>query len=315
MKIVVTTIMKDEPEEFVVRWAKSAEDADELVLVDTGSTNGCDKVARDLGITVHQIKIFPWRFDVARNAGIALLPDDADLVIKLDVDEVLHEGWRDALESAPLADRYTYTYIWNWLPNGLPDIQFQADHTFTRDNWIWRHPVHEAPHWIGSGSPTMSPGGFTIAQHADSTKPRSQYLGLLKKAIEEDPNDDRMAHYYARELFFRNDWAEARKQFLRHLDLPSAQWDAERAQSYRYLAKMDYYPERWLLHAVAEAPSRREPWVDLAELFSKRGEKIIAAGFVQRALMIRHRELDYMSESHAWDDFALRNLVEGIDKE
>ena len=57
MKIVVTTIMKDESPEFLERWAKSALDAHELVLVDTGSTNGAVECARDLGIVVHEIKV------------------------------------------------------------------------------------------------------------------------------------------------------------------------------------------------------------------------------------------------------------------
>ena len=309
MKVVVTSILKDEPEEFIARWVKSALDATELILVDTGSTNGCDVVARDHGVTVHRIDVQPWRFDAARNAALALVPADVDIVVKLDVDETLRDGWRGALEDAPPADRYSYGYIWDWLPDGTPNIAFTADHTITRHNWIWKHPVHEALHWLGEGRPVVVPGGFVIEHHADQNKSRGQYLPLLKRAVEEDPADDRMAHYYARELFFRNDWVAARREFIRHLSLPSAVWPAERAQSYRYLAKMDYFPERWLLHAIAEAPDRREPWVDLAQYYADKGEKAIAAGMAQRALMIRHRSGDYMSEASAWDEFALRKIV------
>ena len=48
-----------------------------------------------------------------------------------------------------------------------------------------------------------------------------------------------------------------REEFVRHLALPTAVWAAERAQSYRYLAKMDTFPERWLLKAASEDPGRR----------------------------------------------------------
>lgn len=312
MKIVVQTIMKDEPAEFVERWADSALDADELILVDTGSTNGCDEVARDLGITVHQISVDPWRFDVARNTALALVPEDVNIVVKLDVDEILAPGWRSALESAPAADRYRYAYIWSHTPEGAPDVSFLADHTIARHNWIWRHPVHEALSWLGPGEPYVQTTEMTIVHLPDQNKSRRHYLPLLAQAVREDPNDDRMAHYYARELFFSGNWVAARSEFMRHLSLPSAKWPAERAQSYRYLAKMDDYPERWLLKAAAEAPDRREPWVDLADLAQREGKDVLAAGYAYKALEITDRANEYLSESHAWDDDHLRSMLSAV---
>jgi len=311
MKVVVSSIMLDEPLEFIERWAKSALDADEMVLVDTGSSPEQIGFARHLGITVHEIAVRPWRFDVARNTALALLPADADLVVKVDVDEVLLPGWRDAIEDAPPADRYSYEYIWNHRPDGEPDVVFAADHTHTRFNWQWRHPVHEALHFTGPNAPVTVHLPFTIEHLADDTKPRSQYLPLLAQAVAEAPDDDRMAHYYARELFFRGDWAGARAEFVRHLSLPTAVWAAERAQSYRYLAKMDDYPERWLLKAAAEDPGRREVWVGLADHWLAHDQKEQAAGYAARALLIRGRTGDYMSESHAWDDERLRLIAGG----
>lgn len=314
MKIIVSTIMLNESPEFIERWAKSALDADEMVLVDTGSTNDAVRIAKDLGVTVHEIRVKPWRFDVARNAGLALLPD-CDLVVKVDVDEVLAEGWRDALESAPPADRYSYRYIWNFVED-KPNIEFSADHTHSRWGWQWEHPVHESlrpnPRGVAGDHPIVHAKGMTIEHRADDTKSRSQYLPLLEQAVRETPWEDRMAHYYARELFFRGDWVHAREEFIRHLALPTAIWAAERAQSYRYLAMMDDYPERWLLRAAAEDPSRREVWWDLANLMVKQGEPQQAKGYALRAWKIRERPGDYMSEASAWDDFALRKIIDGV---
>jgi hypothetical protein len=117
-----------------------------------------------------------------------------------------------------------------------------------------------------------------------------------------------MAHYFARELFFRGDWVRARVEFTRHLGLPTATWAPERAQSFRYLAQMDDYPERWLLRAVAEDPTRREAWVDLADLMVSHGETTLAAAYARRALSIVGRPGDYMTEAHAWDDAHLEAL-------
>jgi hypothetical protein len=229
--------------------------------------------------------------------------------VKLDVDEVLSPGWRDALEQAPPADRYQYLYVWSHDADGDPDVQFMADHTTTRHNWLWEHPVHEALRWCGDGVPRTATAAFTIDHWPDSRKSRSSYLPLLEKATQERPDDDRMAHYYARELYFRGDWVKSRAEFIRHLALPSSTWAAERAQSYRYLAKMDDYPERWLLKAVAEAPDRREAWVDLVDLALVTGDPVVAAGYARRALRITGTTLDYITEAHAWDDARLREIA------
>lgn len=310
MKVAVTSIMKNEPPAFIERWVRSAADAHEMVLVDTGSTNNAVECARDLGVTVHEISIKPWRFDVARNTALALLSDDIDYVVKLDVDEVLLDGWWEALEDAPIASRYSYRYIWNFDAEGNPDIEFTADHTHYRHGWMWEHPVHESLRSTLGPQQTAFVPGMTIAHYADPTKSRAQYLPLLAQAVAEAPGNDRMAHYYARELFFRNDWVKAREEFTRHLALPSAVWPAERAESYRYLAKMDDYPERWILRAIAEDPNRRDAWVDLAEFWRDRGRPELAAGFARRALEITVRPGDYMGSAHAWDDFALRKIAD-----
>lgn len=312
MKIAVSTIMLDEPPEFIERWAASAMDADDLVLVDTGSTNDSIICARDLGITVHEIQIRPFRFDTARNTALALISPAIDVVVKVDVDEVLSPGWRDALERAERADRYSYRYVWNHDAAGNPDVEFVADHTISRWGWQWRHPVHEALYRTDGRSVPMSDGGFTIEHWADPAKSRGQYLGLLATAVAEDPEDDRMSHYYARELFFVGDWVRSRQEFVRHLALPSATWTAERAQSYLYLARMDSYPERWLLRAAAEAPERREVWVALAENAQRNEEWALAQGYAARALGIQDRTADYISAGHSWDDEALRRLVGSV---
>jgi glycosyltransferase involved in cell wall biosynthesis len=304
MNIAVVTIMKDEPYEFILRWATSASDADHRVLVDTGSSGEQVTYAQHLGITVHEIGVRPWRFDVARNAALSLLPD-CDTVVTLDVDEVLEPGWRDALEAVGPAPRHAYHYQWS------PDVSFLGDRTHSRQGWMWRHPCHETL-YRSNGAPEEAAvvvPGMAITHLADDSKPRAQYLPLLALAVKEAPDNDRMAHYYARELYFQGRWEQARAEFVRHLALPSAVWPAERAQSYRYLAKMDDFPERWLLKAAAEDPERREVWVDLAKLMSGRGQDVMAAGHAARALSIWNRSEDYMTEEDAWDDVYLESLI------
>lgn len=305
MRIAVATIAKNEAKH-LARWAASCRDADLRVIGDTGSSDATDTLAPSHGVKVHRLVLRPFRFDDARNALLAQLPADIDVVLTLDMDEVLKPGWRRAIEAAGTADRWTYNYAWG------SGIFFQGERCVSRKNWRWRHPVHETLQWVGDGQPHVVDAGFSIQHLPDPGKPRSQYLPMLKQAAEEAPHDDRVAHYYARELFFTNNWVAARKEFVRHLGLPSATWASERANSYRYLAKMDTYPERWLLKAVAEDPGLREAWVDLGEHYATASCAAEAKGAFVRALSITRRS-GYISEQAAWDDDAIQGRIAAMD--
>ena len=97
MKIAISAISKNEAQ-FVERFIASCKDADHISIADTGSTDETVELAKKYGATVHEICITPWRFDLARNAALALLPKDIDVVISLDLDEVLEDGWREEIE-------------------------------------------------------------------------------------------------------------------------------------------------------------------------------------------------------------------------
>ena len=111
-------------------------------------------------------------------------------------------------------------------------------------------------------------GGSRVEHYADDSKSRSNYLPLLELAVSEEPNNPRQRFYLAREYYFQGAWDAARGTFVSYLSMPEARWPAERAEAYRYIAKMDDDPERWLLRAVAEDPGRRDATVDLVDLYT-----------------------------------------------
>jgi glycosyltransferase involved in cell wall biosynthesis len=298
MKIAVYTITKNEAH-FIERWASSCAEADYRVVVDTGSTDNTLEVAQQAGCITHSIKISPWRFDDARNASLALLPD-ADLCIALDADEVLVEGWRFHLESLDSnVTRPRYKYTWSWGPDGSPGLQYSGDKIHSRYGYRWKHPVHEVLTPVIEEIQEFC--GLEIHHHPDPTKSRSQYLPLLELACREDPHDDRNAHYLAREYFFNGNLELAAAEFRRHLSLPRATWKAERGRSMRYLAQCEPANiEKWLLKAVAEDPYRRETWVDLAMHYYKLGNWASCLSAVLRGLSIEDKALDYMCEEFAW---------------
>ena len=83
MKIVVYAICKNEIK-FVDRWMDSMREADEIVVLDTGSTDGTPARLRARGAQVSEAAVTPWRFDTARNRSLALTPEDADICVCTD---------------------------------------------------------------------------------------------------------------------------------------------------------------------------------------------------------------------------------------
>lgn len=298
MKIAVYTIAKNE-EQFVERWAESCKEADYRIILDTGSDDRTVELAEKAGVIVGTKIIDPWRFDYARNAALEVVPEDADYCIALDMDEILIPGWREEMEKAT-ATRPRYEYTWSWNPDGSPGLVYGGDKIHARHGYFWKHPVHEVLSF--KEYETQEWLQLKIHHHPDHTKSRGQYFPLLELAVSEDPEDDRNAHYLAREYFFHNMWDKAVPEFKRHLSLPRAVWRPERAASMRYLAKCDHPNEQesWLLRAAAESPDRREAWVELAQLYYERNDWPSCYGVAKRALAIQEKPLEYICDANAW---------------
>jgi len=299
-KIAVVSIMKNESQ-FVKRWADSAREADYLILLDTGSTDDSIKVAKESGVIVHEKVFNPWRFDHARNHLLDLVPDDVDYVINLDVDEVLVAGWREKMDGVPPnVTRPRYKYTWSWKEDGTEGLVYAGDKIAKRHGFRWKHPVHEV---MMPSEPQVEAfvEGLEIHHHPDNTKSRGQYLPLLLMSVDEDPEDDRNMYYCARELFFNGEFEKASEYFRKHLKLPTAVWEPERAFSMRFLAKIhENEREKWLLRACAEYPLGREPWVDLAQHYYNVSNWSSCFYAASKALSITEKELLYLNEETAW---------------
>ena len=142
MKIVVYAICKNEVS-FVDRWMDSMAEADQVVVLDTGSTDATVQLLRARGAAVTEEVISPWRFDTARNRSLELVPQDADICVCTDLDEVFHPGWRAALEKVwvPGAGQATYRYTWSFQDDGSEGVVFWYEKIHARHGYRWTHPV------------------------------------------------------------------------------------------------------------------------------------------------------------------------------
>lgn len=306
MKIIIYAICKNEAQ-FAERFMASCAGADGVFVLDTGSTDGTPERLRELGAVVREQVIDPWRFDAARNASLEMLPEGADVCVCLDLDEVLCDGWREALEAAwaPGITRARYTYVWSHMPDGSDGVVFYGEKIHARHGYCWTHPVHEVLKAEGEEY-LITISGLRVEHWPDDTKSRRQYLPLLELSVAEEPDDDRNMHYLGREYMFHGRWGDAIATLMRHLAMPTATWAAERAASMRYIARCcdalgDYKSAvYWLERANDEAPRQREAAYALAMLYYRRGDWARCRYWALRTLDIKQRDNNYMTEPEAW---------------
>lgn len=310
MKICVYAISKNESK-FVERWYDSMKEADEIYVLDTGSTDDTVEKLEKLNAHVKTEIISPWRFDIARNKSLEMVPLDADLCVCTDLDEVFEKGWRDKLEQLWEDDttRLAYHYNWSLDENNKPIVSFYIEKIHNRNDYKWTHPVHEVLTYLGNNSENKKTTDDIILNHyPDLTKSRGNYLQLLELSVQENPEDDRNMHYLGREYMYYGKWNESIDTLIKHLSLPTATWKEERCASMRFIArcykKLNRYEESkmWLNKAIKEAPYLRDPYIEMAllEYTLSNWNEIIY--YCQEALKIESHTKSYINEPFSWNE-------------
>lgn len=305
-RISVYAIAKNE-EKFASRWAQSMSEADDIIVLDTGSNDKTVEILSSLPrVKVYREKIDPWRFDTARNKSLEKVPADTDYCVCTDLDEIFEKGWREKLEKVldSCPDKVSYRYTWSFNSDGSEGTVFNAEKIHTRHNFIWTHPVHEVLSFSKNCSPvTVFAPGVQLNHYPDNQKSRAQYLPLLEQSVMESPEDDRNMHYLGREYMYYGRFPEAIATLERHLSLKTALWKDERCASMRYIARCFEKLNKtdnafiWLMKACSEAPYLREPWMDTAEFMYRQKNWHGVITFINEALKIRKSCDTYITDA------------------
>ena len=307
-KICVYAICKNE-EQFVDRWMDSVSEADNVYVLDTGSTDNTVSKLEERGAIV-KTKIFnPWRFDLARNESLAMVPDDTDICVCVDLDEVIEPGWRNKLEDIwkDGTNRLRYNYNWSFDSYGNPAVNFYIEKIHSRNDYIWTHPVHEVLTFKGVKENYITTDLITVNHYPDYTKSRSSYLPLLELSVEEAPDDDRNMHYLGREYMYYGRWNESIDTLIKHLNMKSATWKDERCASMRFIARcymnLKRYDEAkmWFDKAINEAPYLRDPYVEMAMLQYRLKNWDLIEKYCLDALKIDKSTKSYINEPFSWN--------------
>jgi glycosyltransferase involved in cell wall biosynthesis len=304
MKIAVYTIALNEAEH-AERWAKSAADADYRIVADTGSSDDTVERLTKAGVTVHRIAVRPWRFDVARNAAMALIPPDVDVCLCMDMDEFIAPDWRPKLEAA-WTPATTALFCRKVMQTSLDDLvpltAFPVKNFHHRWGYRFKRPVHEELSFAGENEVVGDCGDIVISHVQDHTKTtRQQYLPLMELAHEEDPDDSQICFWLGRDYMWAGQHGRSIEVLRQYLALPSSTWNEERSEAMRYLAQMQ--PDKrtfWLDQARIEAPHRREIWLDLAEEFHNQSDWLNLLWACTHGIEKTHRTNSYLDDSDCW---------------
>lgn len=308
MKICVYAICKNE-EKNIPLWQESMSEADDIYVLDTGSTDKSVKILKSLGVHVKKDVINPFRFDVARNKSFEMIKKNYDLYVCTDIDERFEKGWRKKIEENYLKGitRIKYLYNWSFDEFGNPATTFYLNKIHTKD-YIWTHPVHEVLKPLKEEKEILIKG-ITLNHYQDYKKSRSNYLPLLELSVKEDPLDDRNLHYLGREYMYYHKYTKAIKTFHKHLNCKNATWKDERCASQRFMARcylgLKYTEEAifWYEKAIKEAPYLREGYVELANLYYNNKNYQKAIDLLDKAFLIKEKSESYINEDFAWNGF------------
>jgi len=313
-KICVYAICKNE-EKFVDKWLDSMQEADYIVVLDTGSTDGTyKKLKADKRVTtVVKKPIKPWRFDVARNESMKLVPEDADILVCTDLDEVFNPGWAKVIKDVWKDDttRIFYRYAWSHNEVGEPQDIFRYDKIHTRD-YHWVYPVHEVLYPI---KPDFYEHIVDVLDkvylhhYPDKSKPRSYYFDLLKLSTEENPNDSHVRMLLAREYVVRDEWDKALEEFLEVLKMPDVDQPNKRlvllyslfqtAIIYEHFKNYDealWYCQEF----IKEDPTYREPYLLMGEVYNSMKMYTLAEATVKAGLEYGVQKYDWVERSTTW---------------
>ena len=261
--------------------------ADEIVVLDTGSTDGTVVLAKSLNC---KTLVGGDRMHKSQSRNEAMAAASGDWIVILDADERIAdpEGLRAFLETTEA--RAVYIKLAYVNSDGNTTLSYPQMRCWRRDTYRYKYRAHEVP------VPTNGWGELAHTDFVWEHRPPADRKWKLKYTLErlsldvrENPGDARPLYYLGRQYMYNAMWREAITTLRQYLAFPEGRdgADAWHCLSKCY-GKLDDRREqiRCLHQACAAQPMRREWWGSLAELYHADGREEIAIGLLKCALEI-----------------------------
>lgn len=206
---------------------------DEIIVVDTGSTDASIEIARSFGAKVSN---FPWVDDFSAARNRALEHASSDWVLSIDADEWLAAGATEPIREAlarESAVAYRVTLV-NHLDGDRREPESLTRLFRRRADIRFRGPIHEQVtesvaaivagagcEWLDLSGVSLDHDGY-LASIAEERGKRQRNLRLLKRAVTASPDDDYLRYKLAIEL--GADGAMHLAHVLRRLGAQPSDW-------------------------------------------------------------------------------------------
>jgi len=306
-KICVYAIAKNE-EKFVDRWVDSMSEADCICVLDTGSTDNTVELLKNRGIIVQETRIEPWRFDVARNESMKLVPRSMDICVSVDLDEVFEPGWANAIRRkwTKKSSLMLYYLIASHLPNGQEEAScfVRKIHKNEPKAFKWIHAIHEELIPLIECEDVLIP---EVRDHhyPDPSKSRSFYLDMMREGYKQNPSDMRNAFVFARDFFMRDHplFIEYMENFVKRA---TPEMVFEKAfglgmLGYTYLLLEDpIKAKKSFFDSINTSDVFRMPILGYAICLAKEDNPEEAIIYIKKALEIKTKFTYYPDENTSW---------------
>lgn len=225
--ISVVMIVKNE-EAVLARCLESVKDADEIIICDTGSTDGTIEIAKKYTDKVYTD--FTWCDDYAKARNHAKSKATCEWILSIDADEVLHDfsEVRRVVELGTNAIRVTM------IGESDNDLEFPFSRLFRNCPEIfWCEPVHNHLNVPGEGEligDVKITFGWSPAHAADPDRA----LRMLEKAVKDDPTPRRL-YYLGREYWYKQDYEKCVVTLGRQVQIDF--FEAQRADGFLIMSQ------------------------------------------------------------------------------
>jgi len=232
--ISLCMIVRDEEAVLGRCLASAAPVVDEIVIVDTGSTDGTKAVAAACGARVYD---FEWTDDFAAARNFAFDQATGDWLMWMDADDVLPDSEREkfAAFKARIPDHADAVLMPYWLAfdaAGRPTAQANRCRLVRRGRGFrWHGRVHEYLDLTGARAVAVDIGIAHFRQVRDHS---GRNLRIYERiAAERGGLEGRDLYYYANELMDAGRFADAAKAYRAYLAEPAGYREDKVAASLR----------------------------------------------------------------------------------
>jgi len=274
----------------------SVKDVDEIVIVDTGSTDRTIEIAKKFTDKVHSGEEYLWRDDFSFSRNQSLEKCTGDWILIIDADEILEKDGvvkiRQFIENTSSNSAHFDTISESNVSHIHKSIRL-----FRRNPDIyWKGKIHN---YLSISEGEKVPISIIYGRSLAHKNDPDRALRILSKVVTEEATCIREKFYLAREYWYRKEYEKAIIQYKEYLKV--GVWGPEIAEAWLMKARCYWHLKRGeqarlaCLQAIKVNANFSEAFLFMAEMSgpknAKRWKEIAATASDEGVLFIRKQKL------------------------